>query len=784
MTLRRFLFISQAQTAIAHTFNSVLWYDWNLSTDKIWQQTRQIQRGRAYNFDGANDRIDFNWFDSLGFLASWKFTIDVRCNFTTTANFPSLFHIYQGAAAASFFYSVQAWRPEIYYYMNPTNAASQFRIVRTAAALPTNVPVRITLSYDDAINTNNGVDRVKIYVNWSQVSVVSWWSVWSLWTINKFDTLPTFWSVLNNYFYRWQAWDLKLANSVMTPSEIDNSTNLWAHYKMDEGNGTIAYDSSGNNRHGVLVNGVAHTTFTNGNGADYQNQVWYTDNAWVLIPRNEAIPTQDVLGNALQYTWRVKYNAQLWGRYYSFDGTNDRVQMPVTTAYHLTNFTISLWFVQTAKVNTRLRSYDWWAPRKLISIKGRGLSNRLEFGLWITTLQQLAWPVLETWRVYHLTAVRQAWIEIRLYLDGVLVGSQVSTQLWPIDVPWSPTLWSYVSASEFYDWQMRDVRVYNVAKNDAEVAAIYNWAEDMNGIVSIHNLSEWAGTIAYDSSGNWHHADLINGVSHWSAQWRWSTARQRYWYTPAMYFTGTVYADYDAIVFWTADFSIKTTINQTRTSAWLHDRIASNAIDNIPWSRQLAIDITTRRLFFWPWPWNRYLESTTALQDGVTYNIEVRRSWWQLQLLVNNVIESTNNTLYNFSHSADLRVWYYYDLAYPRWGSVMDYLWVISSLQIVHWWTTYDINYDTIKNNNWVQRHVVPRNENNTSQDVLGNPLQYVWDNQSLLPWWRVNFDPAPAPELIRLWVDQDYSYWDTLPASMTKTVEWYKEKDFIIDNP
>ena len=40
----------------------------------------------------------------------------------------------------------------------------------------------------------------------------------------------------------------------------------------------------------------------------------YSDGAGgVLIPRNEAIPTQDVLGNPLQYNGRVPYNAAQTG---------------------------------------------------------------------------------------------------------------------------------------------------------------------------------------------------------------------------------------------------------------------------------------------------------------------------------------------------------------------------------------------------------------------------------------------------------------------------------------
>jgi hypothetical protein len=61
---------------------------------------------------------------------------------------------------------------------------------------------------------------------------------------------------------------------------------------------------------------------------DYQ-QTFSSSNAGSLIPRNEAIPTQDVLGNTLQYTGRVPYNGTLVNsNCLTFDGVSQYISAP------------------------------------------------------------------------------------------------------------------------------------------------------------------------------------------------------------------------------------------------------------------------------------------------------------------------------------------------------------------------------------------------------------------------------------------------------------------------
>lgn len=103
-------------------------------------------------------------------------------------------------------------------------------------------------------------------------------------------------------------------------------------YKMDEGDGTISYDSSGNGNHGTLTN-ITSSFHATGLEVSYSwlNQVGYSDSVGdIKIPRDESDITKDVLGNDLQYTGRVKYNQKVVeSPCGGFDGVGDYVDSSI-----------------------------------------------------------------------------------------------------------------------------------------------------------------------------------------------------------------------------------------------------------------------------------------------------------------------------------------------------------------------------------------------------------------------------------------------------------------------
>jgi len=114
-------------------------------------------------------------------------------------------------------------------------------------------------------------------------------------------------------------------------------------YKCDEQDGTVSYDSSGNGRHGAIMNTAMATFHATQNLYSYQNQVGYNKPGSVFIPGNEASPGFDVLGNPLQNRGRVKYNGRLKGSNCATFSGNQHVDFGTTPAVEIPNFIVSFW---------------------------------------------------------------------------------------------------------------------------------------------------------------------------------------------------------------------------------------------------------------------------------------------------------------------------------------------------------------------------------------------------------------------------------------------------------
>jgi len=100
---------------------------------------------------------------------------------------------------------------------------------------------------------------------------------------------------------------------------------LW--YRFDEQSGSTAYDSSGQGHHGTYINSPTHSTQ---DLYSWQNSVGYSKSGSVFIPRDEANPTLDVLGNPLDYSGSAPRHARLQSPCGTFDGTNDYATTGVT----------------------------------------------------------------------------------------------------------------------------------------------------------------------------------------------------------------------------------------------------------------------------------------------------------------------------------------------------------------------------------------------------------------------------------------------------------------------
>lgn len=790
--LRRFLFLVSKIKAIAHTFNSLLWYHWNLSKDKIWLQTRQIQRGKWVFFDGANDYAicpqtsedintgtwDFCWsFWIKNWTTSWANDPIIS---TQRSNFSWWFVLYINSTTIRIVNTSWVW----WYWISNTGAGSVdlWEVCHM-------IVQKVWWSYE--IYKNN--------VLLSQ-NVESAWNT----QLNNSDFLRfANRSFDNNVCKDMTIRDVRIytnsKNGTQRQAIMDGQIdleNLVRRYKWDETNGTIMYDSVWW-KHLNLINWPQHLTFTDGNGSDFQNQVWYTNNAWVLVPRNEAIPTQDVLGNPLQYSWRVKYDAQLWGRYYSFDGVNDYAETSLNVSG---DYNISF-RARSTDVTSRPTFYPigirvvWW---QWAWIYFGGSNATIGGKIWVydgvsSFINSNVTAVIN--QLYHVS-VNRAWNNYTIFINGVNAWSWtiqgqdiVNFRFWARnDVNVVQSFWG------FFKGDMYDVRVFNKIKTWAEINNIMNWEIDTDELVWYYKTSEWSWTIGYNSAWSTNNASLRNWVAHWSEQWSWSIARQRHWNTTEnALILPWVWprAQANWINFWTNNFEIEFDYLHTAGWWWFLSILAFSWWD-LWWfsiasfNNQLSLWRSNGFVFMW--------SVSFTFSRWQLYKCKLIRNWSSFSFVVDWVVY----TLSSFSWA----LWWTSLLYFGRlpWGNFLQMS--LASMKVSISWTevlSYDfsqtwdsIAIDSIWGNNatlfsWAfmwYTPTFPRNESNITQDIFGNPLKYIWDNQSLLPWWRVNFDTAPAPELIRLWVDQDYSHWDAFPASMTKTVDTYKENNFIIKNP
>lgn len=212
-------------------------------------------------------------------------------------------------------------------------------------------------------------------------------------------------------------------------------TDLIAYWKLDEGTGTMAGDSTGNGHTGSLVNGTAWSGTT--------------------------APT--MFGNPAAA---------------SFDGNNDEITAPDTLlGLGMTNFTVSTWVKADPGDGDRAVLGHFANPGP--GYRGWGLylynTNRVNFfgyGTMGSNDTSHAATVLNSgW--HHVSGVYSRSgndLTIRTYVDGVLVGSNTAT-VGDIAVSTPMMLGTYTFQNHYLGY-LDDVRVYDRSLSGTEVAAL------------------------------------------------------------------------------------------------------------------------------------------------------------------------------------------------------------------------------------------------------------------------------------------------------------------------
>lgn len=132
-------------------------------------------------------------------------------------------------------------------------------------------------------------------------------------------------------------WNIKVwTSNTATETQKKSYTlesGLFAWYKCDESTGINTYDSSGNSRHGIIIN-ASESIHSTQPIYSWQNEVGYSIDSNFYIPRDESNPSKDVLGDDLEYKGQVAYNALAkQSNCLYLDGIDDIIQFADTTGW-------------------------------------------------------------------------------------------------------------------------------------------------------------------------------------------------------------------------------------------------------------------------------------------------------------------------------------------------------------------------------------------------------------------------------------------------------------------
>ncbi len=215
----------------------------------------------------------------------------------------------------------------------------------------------------------------------------------------------------------------------------DITTALLAWWKFDEGTGTTAIDSSGNNNTGTFINGAGYTTGKIGPFAMITNGTTNTSGNHVSVPDTVALNLQS------------------------------------------TDFTIAMWIKPV--VNNWAANYT-----SIISKRNPGVADTYEIyltnavgqlgfynGSLFTTFFQ---PSVGVWT--HIAVVESSGT-LSFYINGLFLTS-VSATIGPVSTGASTLIGDYDgtgSDQQQFNGSMDDVRIYTRALSQADITMLYNY---------------------------------------------------------------------------------------------------------------------------------------------------------------------------------------------------------------------------------------------------------------------------------------------------------------------
>jgi hypothetical protein len=252
-----------------------------------------------------------------------------------------------------------------------------------------------------------------------------------------------------SYWYNGAIDQVRIYDYARTPAQIAWDYNRGApvaHWRLDECQGPIANDASGNDNHGTIniTSGGSQNALgscSSGNSTD----AWYNGR-------------------------EGKFNGSL-----SFDGTNDYIDLGNNSS--IRNFSDQISVSAWAKYN----AYGGGQAYSVIAVKGtpwtfllENYASKIRFRVTVGGLDKNASDseIHELNRWYHFVGTYDG-ANIKIYKDGKLVGTTPATgNLAVNDI--SAKIGTYQGTNYNFNGQIDEVRIYNYALTQDQIKLLYN----------------------------------------------------------------------------------------------------------------------------------------------------------------------------------------------------------------------------------------------------------------------------------------------------------------------
>ena len=271
--------------------------------------------------------------------------------------------------------------------------------------------------------------------------------------------------------------ELRIWNTTLTQAQIQarmrsgvpvNSIGLASYYKFDEDAGTVTADATPNGNNGTLVNAPTR-----------------------VVP--SAAPINTEFGNALTF---VKASSQY-------------ITVPHSTSLNLgANYTIEAWINYSGLNSTIIDkgNFDY-----LFQVGANSNADKLGFydrgtGTWIYStgsVSQNAWTHVALQRTGNL---------ISFYINSVPSGTATVSGIFQDALAMNIGRQQPSGCQcNFFNGAMDDLRIWNVARTPAEIAANYYRSVAVNspGLAAYYKFDEGTGTLTADATANGNNGTLV-----------------------------------------------------------------------------------------------------------------------------------------------------------------------------------------------------------------------------------------------------------------------------------